>query len=477
MIDSAYQKTLQDFSGSVVGIGVTAFNRIGPSFFLPSYQIICAKKSSDLPIFKDNGIAVQSVEGDFGKKLRSYNSLEILRSQAVQDYLNALPQPVWIYLYRSSANIEEICDKQGWQVLTNRSHLRDKFENKKYFRQLLKQLNLPLIKGKTIALNELKKPNAWQSLVTELGDKLVFQLTEMFKGGGIGTTFVFSQTDFEQFLQKVTTLKEERELSHVNVVQFIQGFNSSITGCVTKYGILHGPVQTQIIDQIVSEGDNKHGRFCGHDWSFKAYSENVQNQANQIVTRFGEHLAKEGYKGIFGLDLMIDQASGTVYSIECNPRYTGAFPVYTMLSLEIGETPFDVFHLMEHLDLEYEVDIETVNRTLQQAKSGAHLVLHNRKEEWVKVGGHMPAGVCTFDEGNIVWLRPGFKPSQIQADNEFIFTDGCPHQGDLIKPGLRFGKLIFNKGILDQNQQLQDWTKQLVEKFYQAMGFEVASGS
>jgi len=60
--------------------------------------------------------------------------------------------------------------------------------------------------------------------------------------------------------------------------------------------------------------------------------------------------------------------------------------------------------------------------------------------------------------------------TDLQADDEFILTDGCPAPGDLIKPHLRVGKLIFKNGVLDDSHnRLNDLARTVViavkEKF------------
>ena len=60
--------------------------------------------------------------------------------------------------------------------------------------------------------------------------------------------------------------------------------------------------------------------------------------------------------------------------------------------------------------------------------------------------------------------------TDLQKDEEFILTDGCPAPGDLIKPHLRVGKLIFKNGVLEGthnrlNDQARAVVKAIEEKF------------
>ena len=52
----------------------------------------------------------------------------------------------------------------------------------------------------------------------------------------------------------------------------------------------------------------------------------------------GKKLIQEGYQGLFGLDLIIDNKD-KIYLIEINPRQTANIPMQSYLELETGEVP------------------------------------------------------------------------------------------------------------------------------------------
>jgi len=456
----------------VVGIGVTAFNRCGPSYFLPNYEIICYKNSADVAEIKKK-CPVHSIRGDFRSDLKTLNSLEILRHPAVEKYLSSLGK-VGLFLYKSTANIEAIADKFGWKIIANRSSVRDPYENKKIFREILKKVGVEPVPGEIFKINQFDE-KVFEEMQKKYGPKLVLRLPEVTKGGGRGNTFIDKKEDLPRFWQNVERLTPYFNIQHVIAVKFIKGVSPSITGCATRFGVLTGVVQTQILDiPEVINTQKGGGLFCGHDWSYRHYSDKVQKQAERIARRFGEYLYQKGYRGIFGIDLMVEEKTEKVYPIECNPRYTGAFPVYSMMQMSLGEPSFDVFQLLEHLKIDYQIDFKKIDRLYKQPKEGSQLILYNQTENYLQVKGEIKAGVYQANLKSqtlkLKFIRPGFAYEDIKNDDEFVLTDGVPRRGAVIRPGLRILKIIFPKTILTKDgKSIDRRTKLIVKDIYRRL--------
>ena len=478
-------KYFQKLPLKVVGVGITAFNRVGPAFFLPDYEIICYKNSWDVGEIKKK-CRVRTIQDDFGSDLKRLNSLAILRNPGVQKYLRNFGK-VGLFLYKSTAKIEKLADKFGWQILTNRAVVRDPYENKKIFREVLEKVGIKPISARTILLKDFNE-KIFVECQQEFGSKLVLQLPEVTKGGGRGNTFIRQPQDLPKFWQKVKQLGESFDLQHVIIAKFIESISPSITGCVTRNGVLTGVVQTQITDipEVINLQKGS-GLFVGHDWSYRNYAPKIQRQADNIAKSFGSYLAKRGYKGIFGLDLLVEKETEKVFACECNPRYTGAFPVYSMIQNKLGEPSFDIFHLLEHLNIDYQLDFKKVDQQYKQPKKGAHLILYNKTNDYLEVGQGLKAGVYKLLAATCpqslrskrcrrgrypldARIRPGFAFEDIKNNDEFVITDGAPRQGDIIRPGLRILKILFPRAILTKDGKAIDKrTKRIVKEIYQRL--------
>ena len=76
----------------------------------------------------------------------------------------------------------------------------------------------------------------------------------------------------------------------------------------------------------------------------------------------GERLRREGYRGYFELDFLADANSGEMYLGELNPRVTGASSITNVTAVAYGDMPLFLFHLLEFMDVDYEIDVDELNR-------------------------------------------------------------------------------------------------------------------
>lgn len=467
-------KRFENLPFPIVGVGVTAFNRVMPAFFVPGYQIVCYKESREIPEISKK-CKVLAIENECKNKIKRLNSLEILSQGLVQDFIREQGPAIGIMVYKSSTKIQEICQKNRWQLLTNSPEIRDPYENKKIFRETIIKLGLAPIEGEVMEISKFNE-EAFTDSQKQYGQNLVLKLPEVTKGGGIGNTFVNNVSELASFWLKVKKFSPKYNPKYLIIERKIKGISPSITGCVTRKGILTGVVQTQITD-IPEVIDTKlgSGMFVGHDWSYCHYPAEMQEQAREIAQKFGEELKNKGYKGVFGIDLLVEENTQKVYPCECNPRFTGAFPVYSMIQFKQNEVPFEVFHLLEHLgiDYDYDYDFEQVQQSYWQKKEGAHLVLCNRTGDWVEISGEVKAGVYRIEGDDLQFVKPGFSFLDIENKDEFVLTDGVPFSGEIIKPNMRILKIIFPSRILaNGGKDIDQRTKQIVELVYQKLALK-----
>ncbi|OGD62942.1 hypothetical protein A2160_04215 [Candidatus Beckwithbacteria bacterium RBG_13_42_9] len=457
----------------VIGFGNTAFTRTGPAFLLPNYKIICIKETSDTEAIRQR-CQVISLEKDLNcGPLKRHNTSAILHELQVQAYLKKL-KGFWALVYRSSGRIEQTLKELSDDLLVNSSLVASPFEDKKEFRRLAVQAGLSILPGETIWIDSLDQ-DKYDMLQRQYGERLVFQLTDYKVGGGIGTVFIDHKNDFREFLEFVARRRKRgKKLAWVNVTPLVEGISASITGMITHKGVLAGPLQLQLIDvPEVTAFYGRNGVFCGHDWQTQRFDIFFQKQAEELVTKLGIFMAKKSYKGIFGLDVVVDEKKGRVIPIECNARYTGAFPAYSMLQTEADEPNFDLFQLAEFMGIAYDFDFNQVQHQYRKSKVGSQLILHNQTRKWIRINGHLKAGVYEFKQGRLNWLRPGFAMQDIKdKEKEFVLTDGIVNCGQVFKPGERMGRLMFKRSIAQNHHQIKENEKEIVKAIYQGYQIE-----
>ncbi len=461
----------------IFGAGVYPFHRLGPESFVKDYRILALRRSLDSELIRRD-IKIKSIEKSLGKKhiKQPRNATTVLDHSKIKKYLSKFKN-VNILVYKRSKKMERVCNKNNWNLIAPPTRFgKDLFENKIKFRKILEELNIPRVPGKT---TEAKKLH-YGHLINSYG--LPFVIQHPKKGGGKGTFFINNKDDFDQAYKKIkepikqTYLgeKKEKPASSVIVAKFIKGPSPSITGCVTKHGVLFTNLQHQILDipQLYSP-DKGSGLFCGHDWSFSRFSKEIEGQAYQMTKKIGNYFKKQGYKGIFGLDFIMDKSAKKLYVIEANPRLLGSFPVLPMVQLKNNEPPILGFHILEYLDIDYDIDIKNVNKLMQKDKKGAQMLLHNLNGKWSKITKNVRTGVYKLNKnGELKFLRPGYKLKHLKSKEEFLVTEGVLTKGSHLSPNRRLCRIITLNQVLEDYQKLNPWAQEITKKVYKTFGLK-----
>jgi hypothetical protein len=167
----------------------------------------------------------------------------------------------------------------------------------------------------------------------------------------------------------------------------------------------------------------------------------------------GSELASHGYKGIFGIDLIITPEN-EVYAIEINARLTGYSHVISDLQLCGGKVPFMLLHMLELANFRYEVtDSEALPSGAKYDKPASLLIVNNPLEEAFTLNHYIKPGVYKQKSGKVQYLRPGYSLTDLQSDDELLIM--CRHdEGASVGSGKRVVKITkfgetMSKGGLD----------------------------
>ena len=143
---------------------------------------------------------------------------------------------------------------------------------------------------------------------------------------------------------------------------------SAIEACTTRNGTIVGPLMTELVG--FKELTPYRGGWCGNEIFPDAFTQKLRNKARDYTFRFGEQLRKEGYRGYFELDFLIDLKSGELYLGELNPRITGASSMTNHAAFAHADAPLFLFHLLEFSDVPFELDVDELNA--RWAEPGEH---------------------------------------------------------------------------------------------------------
>jgi len=440
----------------IISLGPSAWPRLVPSFYFPKYKIMTFYDCQDNDFIEKSGVEVFSLKKkDPELEVSPVTPGQILQTKIAQEFLNKQKEHFVFLVYKSSFVLEELCREKGWQVIANRKEIASIYEDKRIFKEILKKIGLEAIPGDNILIEDLteEKLLAYQKKFGQ--KKLVLQMAEMTYGGGSGTLFLDNPQGLPLFFERVAELRKnlegkKKKIETVNISPYIQGQAASISCCVTRFGILTGPVQTQLIDMEVvgTKLKNRSGNHAGHDWSFRHYSAKSQAQADHLAKHFGQYIFERGYRGIFGLDLIIEK-NGKVWPVECNPRETDAFPLISFLMMDKGLIPFDVFHNLELLGLDYDFDFKKCNQGYKQAFEASQIILHNPLNQEAVARKVLQAGIHRLESNQLTYLRPGFQLADLQDENELLLMEGLlKESGKFYEPNGRLFRLVKKGGLL-----------------------------
>lgn len=441
---------------NIVGVGATAFSRLGPSSFLPHYRILTLKKSDeDKEISKD--VSFSKITYDPEKRRHYSTILEILDSPEGEKFLKSIDNPI-LYLYFANRSVEKFLKKKKIDFIGTATSQFFNLRSKVGFYQLLDKLKI-----KTPPHLYLQKKDLnYQKLHSRFGDFVVQRET---RGGGKGTIFVFKEEDLKKGLYKFQKLAEEKLL---RVTKYVVGTSPSIIICVTSAGAIHSPLQYQVLSPKGYVNPRLgQGQFVGHDWSSSDFSLEVEQQAEEIAKKLGEHL-KRKYRGILGIDFILDEKNKKLYPIECNPRLLGSFPVFSMIQEREKEPQILYYHLLANLFPQVEVEVEKINQKISKQKQGGQIILNNRQEDEFTIKKSLQAGVYNLKKGELNYLRPGYSIVGLKDKQEFILTDGILSSGTLIKKYRKICRLLTLAKILDDDKiNLNPKIRAILDKIYQ----------
>lgn len=449
-------------------IRITAYMRVLPALFLwKNFEILCYKNSLDNEILRKI-TKIHSLQENW-EKIQKLSTFDILKSNYVKN-LFALEKEVNLQVYKNTTEIEEFAIKNWYNFIWNSVYSRSRYENKKEFRDILSSIWVKTITWENMTYNDFIAKN-YDFFSQKYWNKIVVQLPDINMWWGIWTIFINSNEDFINFQEKIAnqTYKNTKIFS-LNITKFITWISSSITWCATKFWTLSTKIQTQIIDipEVISL-KKWNWIFCWHDWSFKKYNDKVNKKASEMVEKIWNFMYKNWYKWIFGLDLIVNEEEDQVYIVECNSRYTWAFPMISFIDLKNSVIPMDAFHIMEFLDINYEIDFDKINSNYKYDKTWSHIILSNKNDDAITIKKDLLPWVYSFTWLEISYLREWIWYNDIKAENEFIIIDWNPSTGEKIRWTWElssFCHLLFPFSIIENENTLNEKAKNIINIIY-----------
>lgn len=214
---------------------------------------------------------------------------------------NIIKKNDFILVFKNNTLIKTECKKNNWQLLNPDSKLADKVEGKisqiKWLRNLVKYLPA----HQTNICGKIKWNNK----------PFILQFNHSHTGSG--TFFIKSN-------KQLNELKTKFFNREARVMKFINGSVFTNNNIVWGNKTLIGNISFQITG-LSPFTENKFATI-GNDWALphKILSKKQILQYKKIAAEVGKKLNRDGWKGLFGIDVIIDKKTGKIYLLEINAR-------------------------------------------------------------------------------------------------------------------------------------------------------------
>lgn len=214
------------------------------------------------------------------------------------------------------------------------------------------------------------------------------------------------------------------------------------------------------------------GGWCGNEvfgaWASELLTPEIWRQARQAVIAMGEELRREGCWGCFGLDLLLDQDTGTLYLGEMNPWITGASPMTNQAAVDARRPPLLLFHLLEWMGIDFSFDGDEFNEHWLQASAVApwsQLIIEHTREASETMTGAPPSGLWRMlPDGQLAFVRPAFHPGSPAGDDEVLLMRTMDRGYDVGR-GSSIGRLAARGRLMDDNHRLTDRAQAWIQGF------------
>lgn len=331
--------------------------------YLNNFYSIFAYKNKSQKILDSQKIPFFCLE-EQGIILDQKNSGRLLSHPKTVDYINKICQQTntqaAIIPFKPSAKIENICQKYSWKIIANPAKINRYFEDKIQFQKMCDQHQLPTIPSQIITLNS----NNFHKAQIDLGKNLVLQTH--FGWAGNSTFFVDSFEHAKSVAPENTPVKLSTHLS---------GYSLLNNCCLTPKGLIQSPPALQYTG--LTPFTSNPFATVGRQWPSLAPS-HIISDIYSITQKFTNILQNHDYLGFFGLDFFV--SSNQVYLLECNPRLTASFALYTYMEISQNLDPMFCFHLTSFTNPQYQFDLETQQKRFSDHQLiGSEIVYKNPK--------------------------------------------------------------------------------------------------
>ncbi|MBK6775031.1 MAG: biotin carboxylase [Flavobacteriales bacterium] len=347
------------------------------------------------------------------------------------------------------AKTEALARKAGLEVIFPSAKMRTFMDNKVNTNRVAEKAGVPCV---PYVLSPVKNYAHLLKVASKLGNDLVVQTP--FGDSGHTTFFIKSAEDYAKYASEIEAEKECKVMKRINCR------GAAMEACVTRNGTIVAPLMTELVG--FKELTPYKGGWCGNEIFADTFTPAIRRKARKYAQLFGDQLRKEGYKGYFELDYLIDQDNGQIYLGELNPRITGASSITNHAVFALSDAPLHLFHIMEWMNAPYELNVNALNRRWAKAEnidSWGQMVIKHTRDDIERVTEAPRSGIWRMrPDGSIYFWRMDTHRRYVENENEAFFLR-ITRVGDWLYEGADMGILVMRGRMMTDDFQLTERAK------------------
>ncbi len=428
----------------ILFFGATAFNLLGLDRWVRNFSYITyydAWDGAHPRVFTPAHKPYHEFES--GEEINNW----LLTNPEVRAYIDAAtprgvrPKVAMVFF---DSETEDICKELGYDLILPAASLRQHLDSKIVTTRLGNEAGAPSVP------NVLTRVDDWAGLqaVAEkagLGDELVVQTP--YGDSGKTTFFISSEADWRKHSADI--LGEE-----IKVMRRINNRPVAVEAVLTRCGTVVGPFMSELIGY--KRLTPARGGWCGNEMFPEVLTGESRRTATQLVRRLGDRLAKEGYRGFFEVDVLVDTDTGEVYLGELNPRISGASSITNVTAGAYADVPLFLFHILEYMNVDFDLDVDEINERWEELASAdvwSQMVMKETDDIVQRLTATPRTGQYSLDaSGGLVFRRPALDWHQLQNEREAFFLR-VYGPGDYRWKGADLGVLVTKGRLQVDNGQ------------------------
>jgi len=397
----------------ILFFGATPFNLLGLDRWVRNFSYITyydAWDGAHPRVFSPSHKPYQEFES--GEEINNW----LLTNPEVRAHIKAAtprgvrPKVAMVFFDRET---EEICEELGYDLILPPASLREHLDSKIVTTQLGNEAGAPSVP------NVLTRVDGWAGLraVAEkagLGDELVVQTP--YGDSGKTTFFISSEADWRKHSADIVG-------QEIKVMRRINNRPVAVEAVLTRCGTIVGPFMSELIGY--KKLTPARGGWCGNEMFPEVLSGESRRIATQLVRRLGDRLAKEGYRGFFEVDVLVDTDTNDIYLGELNPRISGASSITNVTAGAYADVPLFLFHILEFMNIDFDLDVDEINERWDELASAdvwSQMVMKETDDVVQQLTATPRTGQYSLDSsGALVFRRSALDWHQLQNESEVFF--------------------------------------------------------